>query len=187
MKFTKNKFGFTLVPWLLLLGIIALLAALFIPKAEAQFTVLSGTPQTGQPNFAYNDTNYASYYVTNGQTLSYTAGSTNTYQKTVRQNQGLSLMLMVWSTNNMPSSTSTNYTVRFDVTQDGVSWTRGSGAYPIVWTVPLVGNTGPFTNVYWTNMSSLVLSNIRKIQATQVGTTAATNLNAALQYSQSVQ
>lgn len=173
---------------LMLCLLIGLLVALALP-AQAQLTNLASAPyQTGQPNFAYNDTNYVNYALTNGQTITITPGTTgNNYIKTIRQNQGLSLFLAVWSTNTIPSSTSTNYTVKFDVTGDGYTWTKGNGGYPISWTVPLVGNTGPFTNVFWTNFPNTFLSNVRKMQATSVSTTCGTNVNGALMYSQSTQ
>ncbi len=184
MKFTKLK-NFSLVTLILVVAIIGLLAAMILP-AEAQLSTATGVYQTGQPNFAYNDTNYASFALTNNQTLTYTAGGTNTYIKTLRQNQGISLFLAVWQTNTV-ASTTTNYTVKFDVTGDGSTWTKGTnGQFPFTWTVPCVG-LGVGTNVFWTNIPSTVFSNVRKIQATQVSTTASNNIYGALMYSQSTQ
>lgn len=185
MMLTKK---FDLTQTLLLCLTIGLLALSALP-ASAQLTNLAGAGyQTGQPNFAYNDVNWSQYALTNSQTITNTPGSTNTYIKTIRQNQGVGLFLAVWSTNAaIPSSGTTNYTVKFDVTGDGYTWTKGNGAYPIVWTVPLAGNTGPFTNVFWTNIPASTLSNIRKMQATSASTTCGTTVNAALMYSQSTQ
>ena len=186
MKFTKNKKGgFTLVQLLLTIAILGLLAALTLPAQAQLATNTAGNYQTGQPNFYYNDTNATAFTLTNNQTQTFTAGSTNTYQKTLRQNQGLTLMLAVWQTNSV-ASTTTNYTVKFDVTSDGQTWTKGGGAYPITWTVSLAGQ-GVSTNVYWTNIPATTLSNLRKIQATQTSTTASNNIYGALLYSQSTQ
>jgi hypothetical protein len=182
----KNKNRFTLDGLLLLVALFGLLAALALP-ASAQLSTNSaaGVYQTGQPNFANNDTN-AAYALTNNQTLIYTAGSTNTYIKTIRQNQGLGLFLAVWQTNSV-ASTTTNYTVRFDVTGDGTTWTSGTnGRWPITWTVSLAG-LGASTNVFWTNLPATLVSNFRKIQMTSPTTTASNNIFGALLYSQATQ
>jgi hypothetical protein len=183
-----NTKKFDLTQMLLLCATIGLLALSALP-AQAQLTNLAAAGyQTGQPNFAYNDTNWVQFALTNSQTITNAPGGTNTYIKTIRQNQGVTLFLAVWSTNAaIPSSTTTNYTVKFDVTADGFTWTKGNGGYPITWTVPLVGNTAAFTNVFWTNIPATTLSNIRKMQCTQASTTCGTNVNAALLYSQSTQ
>ena len=122
-------------------------------------------------------------------TMRISAGATNNsnYIKTIRQNQGLGLFLSVWSTNTIPTSTSTNYTVKLDATGDGLTWTSGNGGYPIAWTVQLAGNSGPFTNTFWTNIPATTLSNVRKVQVTYAGTTAGTNVFGSIGFSQSTQ
>jgi hypothetical protein len=168
--------------WMLLFCV----ALLTGPNVRAQLTNINyPNYQSGQPNFFYNDTNYASFVSLAGAGQSWTAGATNAYIKTIRQNQGLSLFLAVWSTNTA-ASTTTNYTVKFDVTGDGYTWTAGNGAQPFIWTVPLAGKT-PGTNVFWTNIPASTLSNVRKMQATAVTATASNNVYAALGYSQSTQ
>ena len=179
----KNSFGFLMTGLLLIICIIGLLAAMILP-ATAQLAGTSITPQTGQPNFFYVDTNYPNFALTNNQTKTYTAGGTNTYIKTLRQNQGVGLFLAVWQTNSV-ASTTTNYTVKWDTTGDGSTWTAGNGATPFTWTVPVTGGVG--TNVYWTNLPASVVNNLRKVQATSVSTTASNNIYGALGYSQSTQ
>ena len=181
----NKKYGFALLELMLCIAIIGLLAAMLLP-ASAQLSPAALTPasQTGQPNFFYLDVNSASFALTNNQTQTFTAGSTNTYIKSLRQKQGLSLFLAVWQTNSV-ASTTTNYTVKFDLTGDGSTWTAGSGARPITWTVPLTGGIG--TNVFWTNFPDTLISNIRKMQATQTSTTASNPVYGALGYSQSTQ
>jgi competence protein ComGC len=179
MRFSKTKsFKFTLTQLLVVVAIIGLLSLFMLPAAAQQY-------QTGQPNFVTPDTNAAAFTLTSGQTQTFTAGGTNTLAKTIRQNQGLGLFLTVWQTNSI-ASTTTNYTVKFDTTGDGTTWTKGTGQYPIVWTVSLAG-AGVSTNTFWTNLPPAVLNNIRKIQATSTGTTASNNIFGSLQYSQSVQ
>jgi len=186
MKFTTIKNRFSLVQILLVCAIIGLLAALTLPaRAQLNSAVTAPPYQTGQPNFFNLDTNSTSFALTNNQTQTFTAGGTNTYIKTIRQNQGLSLFLAVWQTNSVPSTT-TNYSVAFDVTGDGATWTRGLGAHPFIWTVSLAG-AGPSTNVFWTNLPPALLSNLRKMQATQTSTTASNSVFGALGYSQSTQ
>ena len=171
--------------WMLLFCV----ALLTGPNVRAQLTNINyPNYQSGQPNFFYNDTNYSAFVVSNGYSQSFTAGSTNTYIKTIRQNQGLSLFLAVWSTNGGLASnlSATNYTLKFDVTGDGSTWTRGSGAQPLTWSVNIPG-PWPGTNVFWTNLPITTMSNVRKIQVTGVSTTASNVLSAALGYSQSTQ
>ena len=184
MKHTDNKkSGFALTELLLLCAIIGLLAAMLLPvQAQLAPAAATTTYQTGQPNFFNLDMNSASFALTNNQTQTFTAGGTNTFIKTIRQNQGVGLFLAVWQTNSVPSTT-TNYTVKFDVTGDGSTWTMGTGARPITWTVPLTGGVG--TNVFWTNLPATTLSNVRRLQPTQTSTTASNNVFGALGYSQS--
>jgi len=161
-----------------------LCASAFVFNAAAQLTNINyPNYQTGQPNFFTADTNSAAYNLTNAQTQTFTPGSTSTLAKTIRQNQGVGLFLAVWGTNGA-SSASTNYTISFDVTGDGATWTQGSGARPITWTVYCVI---PGTNVFWTNIPATSVSNVRKMQATKTSTTCATNIQAAFGYSQSTQ
>ncbi len=181
----NKKYGFTLLQLVLVVAIIGLLAALLIP---AQAQLASSTTigfQTGQPNFFNLDTNSASFALTNNQTQTFTAGGNNTYKKTIRQKQGLSLFLAVWQTNSV-ASTTTNYTVKLDTTGDGSTWTKGNGAYPFTWTVSLTG-AGASTNVFWTNIPATTLDNVRQVQCTSVGTTASNNVFGALGYSQGTQ
>jgi hypothetical protein len=177
---TKNTIRFSLAACL------AVLIGLFALPAAAQLNSPIGAPyQTGQPNYFNLDTNAASYFVTNNQTRTFTAGGTNTYIKTIRENQGLSLFLAVWQTNSV-ASTTTNYTVGLDVTGDNTTWTMSAGAQPLSWTVSLAGQ-GASTNVYWINWPITLIDNIRKIQVTRVSTTASNNVFAALGYSQGIQ
>jgi len=184
MKFNKLKDGFTMFRLLLVIAIIGLLAAIALPALAQLAPATPAQYQTGQPNFFVLDTNSASYALTNNQAQTFTAGGTNTYVKTLRQNQGLSLFLAVWQTNSV-ASTTTNYTVGLDLDGDGSTWTMGTGARPITWTVPLTGGVG--TNVYWTNIDRSVLNNVRKVQCTKTSTTASNNVFGALGYSQSAQ
>jgi len=179
----KIKSIATRLTLVLTLGTVVALA----PTANAQLApAVPSSYQTGQPNFSYNDTNYWAYALTNQQSQAFTPGTTNTYVKTLRQNQGLTLMLAVWQTNSIVSTT-TNYTVKFDVSADGNTYTSGTnGRWPITWTVPLAG-LGVSTNVFWTNIPATTLSNLRKIQCTGLSTTASNNIYGVLLYSQSTQ
>ncbi len=129
MKFNKWKY-FTLAQLLLIVAIIGLLAA-FMQPAQAQGLVALNYPK-GSPTFFTADTNAASFALTNNQTQTLTAGGTNTLIKTLRQGKGLSLFLTVWQTNSV-ASTTTNYTVGFDVFGNASTWTRGNGATPFTW------------------------------------------------------
>ncbi len=182
MKFNKWKY-FTLAQLLLIVAIIGLLAA-FMQPAQAQGLVALNYPK-GSPTFFTADTNAASFALTNNQTQTLTAGGTNTLIKTLRQGKGLSLFLTVWQTNSV-ASTTTNYTVGFDVFGNASTWTRGNGATPFTWTVPLAG-AGASTNTFWTNLPPSVLDNISAIQATKTSTTASNNIFGQLNYSQSAQ
>ena len=179
-----TKSPFTLAKLLLTVS----LTAACLQPVHAQLAPPAGstTPpnwlaQTGQPNFTKVDTNYAAFALTNNQTASYTPGGSNTTQITVRQNTGLTLMLAVWQTNSV-ASTTTNYTVMLDTTGDGKTWTMGAGGHPIAWTVSLAG-AGASTNVYWTNIPASALNNVRKVQCTGVSTTASNNIFGSLLYS----
>jgi hypothetical protein len=164
--------------------------------AEAQLTNINyPNYQSGQPNFFYADTNYNFYALTNGFTTNsitpgLTGGATNTYIKTIRQNQGLSLFASLWMSNGIAQSGTgpTNYTFFFNVTGDGSTWTTGKGppGYPLSWTISLIGMQNT-TNTYWTNIPISTMSNVRKIQCTCVVNSSSNFIGAALGYSQSTQ
>jgi prepilin-type N-terminal cleavage/methylation domain-containing protein len=179
----NTKRNFTLLEILVVIAVLGLLAALMIPSVQADTSPYSLAPQ--QPNFFVTDTNATSFALTNNQTKTFTAGGTNTTPITVRQDHGISLFLTVWQTNSV-ASTTTNYTVAFDLTGDAVTWTGGNGAYPISWTVSLASQ-GASTNTYWTNLSAAQLNNIRQMQATKASTTASNNIFGKLTYSYSGQ
>ena len=146
------KNSFTLIQSLLVIAIIALLAASALPAwADTPLTY-----PTGAPNFMTPDTNGFPLLLAANTTTNFPANGTNSLEKYVRQDHGLSVFVTVISTN----AGGTTETLGWDVTGDGTVYTAN---HPLTFAVPanFVG-----TNTYWTNWPATVLSNVRQIQLT---------------------
>jgi Tfp pilus assembly protein PilE len=169
----KNKSKFTLAGLLLVCFIISLLALCALP-AWSQPTTL--TYANGAPNFVTPDTNAFPLTLAASAGTNYTANGTNSLDKTLRQDHGVSAFVTVISTN----ASATTVTLGWDVTEDGTSYTT---TRPIQWAVPanFVG-----TNTYWTNWSSLQVNNLRQMQLTLATNNSAYTVKLInFQYSQS--
>ena len=153
MKFENRKSIVSLA--VLLMAALAILALWKIPPAQAD------TFSVYQPNFYRQDTNATPLTLTNGQAKVFPANGTNSYEQTVRQNTGLSVFVMVVSSNSVGGSGKLGW----DVTDDGSLYTT---TQPLTFTFPTAAAvTGTLsTNVYWTNWPATVLNNVRQIQLT---------------------
>ena len=139
----------------LLLALLVLLSWVIAPRAQAQpYSVY-------QPNFYRQDTNATPLTLTNGQARVFPANGTNSYEQTVRPNTGLSVFVMVVSSNSVAG----NSKLGWDVSHDGTIYTT---TQPLTFTFPTAAAvTGTLsTNVYWTNWPGTVLNNVRDLQLT---------------------
>ena len=147
----KNKFRFRLTGLILVICILGLLAAIATPARA----------QVNQPNFIRSDTNAFPLLLTNGAAKTFTAGGTNSYKLTLKQNTGLSVFVTVISSNPAAGNV-------------GLGWDLAGDTNTITTTQPLkflvpaaAATTGTLcTNVYWTNWPASVLSNVRYLQLT---------------------
>jgi Tfp pilus assembly protein PilE len=169
----KNNSKFTLTGLLLVCLIISLLALCAMP-AWSQPTALNYA--NNAPNTVSLDTNAFPLTLAASVGTNYTANGTNSLDKTIRQDHGLSAFVTVISTN----ASATTVTLGWDVTGDGMSYTT---TRPLQWTVPsnFVG-----TNTYWTNWPNTTLNNLRQMQLTLATNNSAYTVKLVnLQYSQS--
>jgi hypothetical protein len=159
MHLKKDKrFTFSLFGLLLVLAIIALLSACFTPT-QAQLTPT--TYPDGAPNFNTPDNFATPLTLTNGQAVAFPANGTNSLEKVIRQDHGLSVFVTVISSNGIGG----NDTLTWDVTPDSTVYTT---THPFSWTFPTAASAPATltTNVYWTNWPAAVLNNVRGIQLT---------------------
>lgn len=194
MNFIKNRLS--IAELFVITAIIALVAAITIPAFIVRADNTSPyalAPQ--QPNFYRFDTNTSSYALQTNTTVFFPHGwtngfgpNTNVLNLPLRQGQGLSIFLITWQTNSISSaSTSTNYTVSWDVTPDNTNYTfTGTGGSPISLTSAMAG-LGIGTNVVWTNIPSTALNNVRAIQPGKIVWTGSNNVFAQIIYSYSGQ
>ena len=166
----------------LLVAAAAVLARTQLP-AMADPTPL--TYPTGSPNFHVSDMNAFPLTLAASAGTNYTAGSTNSYMRTIRQDHGLSLVASVTVKNATTNALTGNHTFGFDLADDASLFTTGQ---PVTWTFPLT-TPASSTNTYvvWTNLPASMLNNMRTIQCTLVTNTLSggTEKVNRLDYSQS--
>ena len=146
MKFNKLKIA--------VLTAVACLGVIGVAAVHADSTTL--TYPTGSPNFNTPDTLAIPLVLTNGAGAAFPANGTNSLEKAVRQDHGLSVFVTVVTTN----ASAAGQTLGWDTTPDGALYTT---TQPLKWTLPA---NGAGTNSYWTNWPATVLNNVRGLQLT---------------------
>lgn len=121
--------------------------------------------QTGAPNFWRDDTNACpapGLALTNSQLTTFTAGGTNSFKLTLRQDHGLGIFVTCISSN--PTGGGTGY-LGWDVASDGTKFTTKQPFW-FTFPVPASASAALVTNVYYTNIDRTVLNNARSLQLT---------------------
>ena len=149
MKFNK---------WKQITVLVMAAAALAVTQLSAMADPTALTYPTGSPNFSTPDTNAIPLVLTNGAGVTFPANGTNSLEKAVRQDHGLSVFVTVVTTNAAVGG----QTLGWDTSPDGTLYTT---TQPLKWTLPA---NGAGTNTYWTNWPAAQLNNVRDIQLTTV-------------------
>lgn len=161
LNLREERFGtrlggtWSIVELLVVIAIIGLLMALTLSARADNTQPYAFAPQ--QPNFYRLDSAAFPCVLTNGGSLVFPAGGTNSLKLPVRQDKGLSFFVRMGTTN--PSTGSA--TLKWDLTPDGTNYTTSQ---PLQWVITPGNST---TNgLWWTNIPPAVLNNVRAIQLT---------------------
>lgn len=154
MKFIK--YTFSRIQTLITIAALAVPVMCSFSELHAQPTTLAPVGVQTPNNFT-SDTIATPLTLTNGQSVTFTAGGTNSLAKTIRQDHGISVFVTVISTNTLSVGT----LLGWDITPDGIIFTAN---HPFQMFVPsnFIG-----TNTYWTNWPATTANNFRKIQLDQ--------------------